>query len=108
MPDTPENQADFPQLDSQKPGLGFPIARRVVLISLAVGTVIDYSLGAYQGKGSGETSLLSQLFCRLDREPTHKRLTGIIKGDGINAHWKTKTQEPTKGCQATTKAPSFT
>jgi Transposase DDE domain len=62
MPDTPENQADFPQLDSQKPGLGFPIARMVVLISLATGAVLDYSLGAYQGKGSGETSLLSQLF----------------------------------------------
>ena len=62
MPDTPENQADFPQPDSQKPGLGFPIARLVVLISLAAGTVMDYSLGTYQGKGSGETSLLSQLF----------------------------------------------
>lgn len=62
MPDTPENQVDFPQLDSQKPGLGFPIARMVVLISLAAGTVLDYSFGAYQGKGTGETSLLSQLF----------------------------------------------
>ena len=62
MPDTPENQADFPQPDSQKPGLGFPIARLVVLISLAAGTVMDYGLGTYQGKGSGETSLLSQLF----------------------------------------------
>jgi len=62
MPDTPENQADFPQLDSQKSGLGFPIARMVVLISLATGAVLDYSLGVYQGKGSGETSLLSQLF----------------------------------------------
>ena len=62
MPDTLENQADFPQPMSQKPGLGFPIARLVVLISLAAGTVMDYSLGAYQGKGSGETSLLSQLF----------------------------------------------
>jgi len=61
MPDTPKNQADFPQLKSQKPGLGFPIARMVVLISLAAGTVIDYSLGAYQGKGTGETSLFSQL-----------------------------------------------
>jgi hypothetical protein len=33
----------------------------VVLISLATGAVLDYSLGAYQGKGTGETSLLSQL-----------------------------------------------
>lgn len=61
MPDTPDNQAEFPQPDSQKPGLGFPMARMVALISLAAGTVIAYSLGAYQGKGTGETSLLSQL-----------------------------------------------
>ena len=29
MPDTPENQAVFPQPSSQKPGLGFPMARHV-------------------------------------------------------------------------------
>ncbi|WP_317451580.1 transposase [Methylobacter psychrophilus] len=46
MPDTPQNQADFPQLDNQKPGLSFPIARRVVLISLVAGTLLDYSLRA--------------------------------------------------------------
>jgi hypothetical protein len=62
MPDTAENQVEFPQLNSQKPGLGFPILRMVVLISLAAGTVIGYSVGAYQGKKTGETSLLSQLF----------------------------------------------
>ena len=61
MPDTPDNQAVFPQQGNQKPGLGFPIARMVALISLAAGTVMAYSLGAYQGKGTGETSLLSQL-----------------------------------------------
>ena len=62
MPDTPENQVDYPQPNSQKPGLGFPVARMVALVSLAAGTVMAYSLGAYQGKGTGETSLLSQLF----------------------------------------------
>lgn len=61
MPDTPDNQAVFPQQSNQKPGLGFPIARMVALISLAAGTVMAYSLGAYQGKGTGGTSLLSQL-----------------------------------------------
>jgi len=65
MPDTPDNQADFPQPDSQKPGLGFPMARMVALISLAAGTVIAYGIGAYQGKGTGETSLLSQLLSYL-------------------------------------------
>lgn len=65
MPDTPDNQAAFPQQSNQKPGLGFPIARMVALISLAAGTVMAYRLGAYQGKGSGETSLLSQLLDNL-------------------------------------------
>jgi hypothetical protein len=32
MPDTPENQQIYPQLSSQKPGLGFPIWRLVGLI----------------------------------------------------------------------------
>ena len=61
MPDTPENQAIYPQQSNQKPGLGFPITRIVGLISLSVGSVISYSMGAYQGKGSGETSLFSQM-----------------------------------------------
>jgi hypothetical protein len=65
MPDTPDNQAEFPQPDSQKPGLGFPVARMVALISLAAGAVITSSLGAYQGKGTGETSLLSQFLSYL-------------------------------------------
>src|SRR5207302_10446188 len=34
MPDTPANQAAFPQSRTQKRGLGFPTARLVVLISL--------------------------------------------------------------------------
>jgi hypothetical protein len=57
MPDTPANQQQFPQPDSQKPGLGFPLARLVVVFSLAVGTVLDAALGRYQGKQTGETSL---------------------------------------------------
>ena len=32
MPDTPENQAAYPQLSGQAPGAGFPILRRVVLL----------------------------------------------------------------------------
>lgn len=65
MPDTPDNQVVFPQQSNQKPGLGFPIARMVALISLAAGTMMGYSVGAYQGKGTGETSLLSQLLGHL-------------------------------------------
>jgi hypothetical protein len=61
MPDTPENQAVFPQPSSQKPGLGFPMLRLVVLTSLAAGGIINYKTGPYEGKKTGETSLFSQL-----------------------------------------------
>ena len=59
MPDTPENQADYPQQSNQKTGLGFPIVRIVGLISLSVGSVISYSTGPYQGKGGQKTTLLN-------------------------------------------------
>ena len=58
MPDTPENQRTYPQPDSQKQGLGFPIARLVGVISLATGALLDYAIGPYQGKETGEHALL--------------------------------------------------
>ena len=61
MPDTDENQQAYPQQSAQKPGLGFPIARLVGLLSLSTGACLNYAVGAYQGKGSGESSLLSKL-----------------------------------------------
>ncbi|HMB06261.1 MAG TPA: IS4 family transposase [Isosphaeraceae bacterium] len=61
MPDTPENQAAYPQLESQAPGVGFPIARLLVVFSLAVGTVLEATLGPYQGKQTSELALLRQI-----------------------------------------------
>jgi len=61
MPDTPENQAAYPQSKSQKPGLGFPLARLLVVFSLAVGTALDAAIGRYQGKETGETALFRSL-----------------------------------------------
>ena len=61
LPDTPENQAAYPQLDSQAPGVGFPIARLLVVFSLAVGTVLEAALGPYQGKQTSELALLRQV-----------------------------------------------
>jgi Transposase DDE domain len=66
MPDTPANQKAFPQSPSQKPGLGFPLARLVTLFSLAVGTVLDAALGPYQGKQTGETALFHTLHGNLE------------------------------------------
>jgi len=62
MPDTAANQAEYPQSRSQKPGLGFPIARVVALLSLASGAVLDVAMGRYAGKNTGETALFRQLW----------------------------------------------
>jgi putative transposase len=62
MPDSPENQAAFPQSKTQKPGCGFPIARILVVFSLSVGTVLEAAIGKYKGKQTGENSLLRGLY----------------------------------------------
>src|SRR5262249_43421594 len=67
MPDTPENQAVYPQSRSQKPGLGFPLARIVAIISFTTGAVRDLAIGPYKGKETGETSLFRTLVHRLKR-----------------------------------------
>jgi len=64
MPDTPENQAMYPQSGTQRPGLGFPVARVVVLLSLATGMLTDMAMGPYTGKETGETALARQLLGR--------------------------------------------
>jgi len=64
LPDTRENQARYPQPQSQKPGLGFPLVRLVVLFSLATGLLRDAALGPYSGKETGEPALLRELFSR--------------------------------------------
>lgn len=61
MPDTKANQAEYPQQSSQARGCGFPIARIVVIFSLAVGSVLDAAIGKYQGKQTGENSLFRTL-----------------------------------------------
>lgn len=61
MPDTKENQSSYPQHKKQAQGCGFPLARMVAIMSLASGAVLDYSIGAYKGKGTGEQSLLREI-----------------------------------------------
>jgi hypothetical protein len=68
MPDTPENQAAYPQQKSQKPGCGFPIARILVIFSLSVGTVLEAAIGKYQGKQTGENSLFRKLYDALSED----------------------------------------
>jgi hypothetical protein len=65
MPDTPANQAAYPQQKSQKPGCGFPLARILVVFSLSVGTVLEAAIGKHKGKQTGENSLFRQLHATL-------------------------------------------
>jgi len=63
-PDTPENQAAYPQHKNQKRGLGFPLIRMVVLLGFATGALVGAALGPRKGKEAGEMALLRELFDR--------------------------------------------
>jgi len=66
MPDTPANQAVYPQHRGQRPGLGFPLARLVGLLGLGSGAVLDWAMGPYEGQGSGELGLFYRLMDTLE------------------------------------------
>jgi hypothetical protein len=74
MPDTPANQQAYPQPRTQKPGLGFPIMRAVVLLALATAVLSGAALGPYVGKNQGEPALLRTLLERL-------RARDVLLGD---------------------------
>jgi hypothetical protein len=80
MPDTAENQKEYPQQSAQKPGLGFPILRWVALISLSCGAVLDVAMGPYAGKRTGETALLRQLLGGL-------RAGDVLLGDACYSNY---------------------
>jgi len=62
MPDTPANQAAYPQVVTQQPGVGFPIARIAAVFSLACGAVLDLGICRYAGKGQSELGMLRTLW----------------------------------------------
>lgn len=64
MPDTPENQAQWPQPSVQKPGCGFPVMRLAVLFCMASGVVVDCAKSAL---GTGERTLFRSLWHALEK-----------------------------------------
>jgi hypothetical protein len=56
--DTPKNRQAYPLQKGLKPGLHYPVVRVLVVLSLAVGTVLDAAMAPYKGKGTGETAML--------------------------------------------------
>jgi putative transposase len=67
LPDTEENQKEFPQPKSQKKGLGLPMIRWVALIGLATAAIQGFAYGPYAGKETGETALFRELLEQLQR-----------------------------------------
>lgn len=57
MPDTPENQAVWPQSSALKPGCGFPSARICACFSLDSGALLSYAIG---NKKNNELPLFRQ------------------------------------------------
>jgi hypothetical protein len=68
MPDTEANQQAYPQPGSQKPGLGFPVARLVVVLSLACGAALAAAVGRIKGPQSSEMMLFHGLHASLERD----------------------------------------
>ena len=66
MPDSEANQECYPQHGTQKKGLGLPIARLIVVLSLATAMVSDMAVGPYQGKETGETALFREVMSHLN------------------------------------------
>jgi putative transposase len=58
MADTEKNQREYPQLGTQKPGVGLPIARACGVLSLSTAAIHDLAIGPYPGKETGESALL--------------------------------------------------
>lgn len=61
MPDTPENQARYPQPSTQAAGVGFPLLRLVGITCLSTGAVLDAAIGPHVGKGNSELDLFRSL-----------------------------------------------
>src|ERR1700739_307150 len=61
MPDTPANHRVYPHPGTQKPGLGFPLIRLVVLLTFATAALVGAAYGPFQGKETGETALFRTL-----------------------------------------------
>ena len=93
LPDTPANQADYPQSHNQKPGLGFPLCRIVGLVCLGSGAVLNAAFGRYSGKGGDEQSLLRTMLDTLARDD-------LLLGDAFYATYFLLCQLQARGVDA--------
>lgn len=89
MADTPSNRAQFPfHTDATS---GFPMARILALFCLATGSLIDLAIAPMSGKGTGELSLLRQLWGLLEEGDT-------LLGDCLFSCFAVLVGAQTRGC----------
>lgn len=89
-PDTPANQAAFPQQSVQKPGCGFPILRLLAVMSLATGMIVAWAKDVWK---SHELGLLQQLW-------DHFRDGDVLLADRGFASWGLLAQCRRRGLDA--------
>jgi hypothetical protein len=80
MADTEANQAEYPQLQAQAAGCGFPIMRVVVMFALATGTVLESAAGRYRGKLTAEVSLFRTIDACVEEKKTFFWGIGPMRG----------------------------
>lgn len=70
MADSTKNVERFPKRRNQNEYNGYPLARVMLATSLATGTVQEFKLAPFKGKGTGELSLASDLIKNLEKGGT--------------------------------------
>jgi hypothetical protein len=102
MPDTPANQAVYPQESQQKPGCGFPLLRLVSLSSLGSGAILDFI--SYSQR-SHDIQLFDQLRPHLrrnnllvgDRGFCSYAQLGLLQAAGVHALFRLHQGRPGNG-----------
>lgn len=82
MPDTPANQALYPQPKGQKPGCGFPVMRVVVLFSMTTGAILSAVVASLHVHESALLRRLGRLF-----RPNDVALGDRAFGSFLNIAW---------------------
>jgi len=98
-PDTPANQAAYPQHTTQKPGCGFPTARIVGIFSLLTGALVDFAIDSLRVAETtlfrriseailaGEVALADRYFCSY-ADIARLRRRGVQTVFRLHAHRK--------------------
>ena len=96
LSDTPANREAYPRHVKKS---GFPIARVVALFSLATGLIVDIAAGPSKGKGTGELTLLRQLWHNLQAGDT-------LLGDGLFSAYAVLAVALLRDCHVVAELPS--